>query len=143
MRPPSVASLPPDQCDGPVPDTIPAETEERGEDSATETPEGGEMFCSDRAELIERLKRGESPTWVPNLSVSAPRLFLLISPMPTKEGERGRVWMGLGSDNGLAQVQESSVKDHPERFPRGSRENGEVTFSTKPFISVDFCSPAE
>lgn len=30
----------------------------------------GETLCSDRAELIERIKRGESPTWVPNEAVS-------------------------------------------------------------------------
>ena len=30
----------------------------------------GEAVCSDRAELIERLKRGESPQWIPNQSVS-------------------------------------------------------------------------
>ena len=30
----------------------------------------GEALCTDRAELIERLKRGESPTWVPNRAVS-------------------------------------------------------------------------
>ena len=30
----------------------------------------GEALCTDRAELIERLKRGESPTWVPNQAVS-------------------------------------------------------------------------
>lgn len=27
---------------------------------------GGEAVCSDRAELMERIKRGESPTWIPN-----------------------------------------------------------------------------
>ena len=30
-----------------------------------------ETLCTDRAELIERLKKGESPTWVPNRAVSA------------------------------------------------------------------------
>ena len=29
-----------------------------------------ENICTDRAELIERIKRGESPTWVPNEAVS-------------------------------------------------------------------------
>ncbi len=31
----------------------------------------GEAVCTDRAELIERLKRGESPQWIPNQSVSS------------------------------------------------------------------------
>ena len=37
----------------------------------------GEALCSDRAELIERLKRGESPTWVPNQSVSLTQLRIV------------------------------------------------------------------
>lgn len=32
----------------------------------------GEAICSDRAELMERIKRGESPTWIPNQAVSRP-----------------------------------------------------------------------
>ncbi|OLN97648.1 Uncharacterized protein C3H8.04 [Colletotrichum chlorophyti] len=39
------------------------------------TPESDvAAVTSDRAELIERLKRGESPTWVPNRHVSSPRI---------------------------------------------------------------------
>ena len=41
------------------------------ESSNTPATNSQEAFCSDRAELIERLKRGESPTWVPNQSVSS------------------------------------------------------------------------
>ncbi|GKT92869.1 hypothetical protein Ct61P_10719 [Colletotrichum tofieldiae] len=38
------------------------------------TPESdAAAVTSDRAELIERLKRGESPTWVPNRHVGSPR----------------------------------------------------------------------
>lgn len=44
-------------CEGPIPDSPPR----------PETPEqNGSNAVSDRAELIERLKRGESPTWIPN-----------------------------------------------------------------------------
>ena len=48
-------------CEGPIPDSPPkaATTPEQAVDNAV----------SDRAELIERLKRGESPTWVPNRHV--------------------------------------------------------------------------
>lgn len=49
-----------DLCEGPVPD----EQEEK-----TPRPELDLITTSDRAELIERLKRGESPTWVPNRRV--------------------------------------------------------------------------
>ena len=48
-------------CEGPVPDSP----------ARPMTPEQfAPTTCSDRAELIERLKRGESPTWVPNRHVS-------------------------------------------------------------------------
>jgi hypothetical protein len=47
-------------CDGPIPDSPRPRTPEN--DAVT--------TCSDRQELIERLKRGESPTWVPNRHVS-------------------------------------------------------------------------
>jgi len=47
-------------CEGPIPDSPPKAA----------TPEQGvEKAVSDRAELIERLKRGESPTWIPNRHV--------------------------------------------------------------------------
>ncbi|KAI1079507.1 hypothetical protein F5B20DRAFT_543789 [Whalleya microplaca] len=44
-------------CEGPISESLPPRTPERDHLSDT---------CSDRAELIERLKRGESPTWIPN-----------------------------------------------------------------------------
>ncbi|KAK0641529.1 hypothetical protein B0T16DRAFT_419999 [Cercophora newfieldiana] len=44
-------------CEGPIPDSPPK--------AATPEKDAGNAV-SDRAELIERLKRGESPTWVPN-----------------------------------------------------------------------------
>ena len=57
-----------EDCDGPLPDSLETgeDMQERESDSAT----SGETFCTDRAELIERIKRGESPTWVPNQAVS-------------------------------------------------------------------------
>ncbi|KAK3391060.1 hypothetical protein B0H63DRAFT_131210 [Podospora didyma] len=54
----SEESIRTDLCEGPVPDSPPAKPV---------TPEQElSNTVSDRAELIERLKRGESPTWVPN-----------------------------------------------------------------------------
>lgn len=53
----------------PIPDTLiespTTQDGERGHKNGL-----GEALCSDRAELIERIKRGESPTWVPNEAVS-------------------------------------------------------------------------
>lgn len=48
-------------CDGPIPDSPKPRTPEQDLANAV----------SDRAELIERLKRGESPTWIPNRHVSS------------------------------------------------------------------------
>ncbi|KAL2141682.1 hypothetical protein VTI28DRAFT_2092 [Corynascus sepedonium] len=44
-------------CEGPIPDSPPR---------PVTPPDAISHTVSDRAELIERLKRGESPTWVPN-----------------------------------------------------------------------------
>lgn len=51
----SSESLPADLCEGPVPDSP-----RRPED---------ESATSNRSELIQRLKRGQSPTWIPNRHV--------------------------------------------------------------------------
>ena len=48
----------------PIPDSV----EPHRNHSNDETSQ--ENICTDRAELIERIKRGESPTWVPNKAVS-------------------------------------------------------------------------
>lgn len=59
----SEESIRTDLCDGPVPDAlgVPESMSPRPGLCATTT--------SDRAELIERLKKGESPTWIPNRRV--------------------------------------------------------------------------
>lgn len=48
-------------CDGPIPDSPPRSPTQKVDDDAA---------ISSRAELIERLKRGESPTWIANRRVS-------------------------------------------------------------------------
>ena len=55
-------------CDGPLPDTPPRDTSPK---QARESLSVNmlETRTSNRAELIERIKRGESPTWVPNQAV--------------------------------------------------------------------------
>ncbi|KAK0745152.1 hypothetical protein B0T21DRAFT_381202 [Apiosordaria backusii] len=55
----SEESIRTDLCEGPVPDSPPLPLK-------STTPEPPSHAVSDRAELIERIKRGESPTWVPN-----------------------------------------------------------------------------
>ena len=65
----SEESIRTEYCDGPVPDiAIDNVVLPTGEDGRVS--KNGEAICSDRAELIERIKRGESPTWIPNQAVS-------------------------------------------------------------------------
>ena len=68
MRRLSEESMRTEDCDGPIPDpSMDDFPPERGGMANNKE----EALCSDRAELIERLKRGESPTWVPNRAVSS------------------------------------------------------------------------
>ena len=58
-------------CDGPIPDDIEDLSPKLG---STERDAGPGVETSDRQDLIERLKRGESPTWVPNRKVGYDQL---------------------------------------------------------------------
>lgn len=60
----SEESIRTDLCEGPLPDNSQPRSPERKPELDLVT-----MTTSDRADLIERLKRGESPTWVPNRRV--------------------------------------------------------------------------
>ena len=69
MRKPSEESIRTEFCDGPIIEDssgnafpLPKNPEEQSVEN--------EMEISDRAELIERIKRGENPTWVPSRTVS-------------------------------------------------------------------------
>ena len=65
MRKPSEESIRTEFCDGPEPD--PPDWIRALEDKAANMATGEEENrTSDRAELMERIKRGESPTWVPS-----------------------------------------------------------------------------
>jgi hypothetical protein len=57
----SEESIRTDLCEGPILDSPPR--------PVTPQQPAPQPVC-DRAELIERLKRGESPTWIPNRHVS-------------------------------------------------------------------------
>ena len=56
-----------EDCDGPLLDDF--EDDRRRPTVVLEVKEKESVETSDRAELIERIKRGESPTWVPNRKV--------------------------------------------------------------------------
>lgn len=67
MRNPSDESIRTEFCEGPVPELAGWMTSESERDITTYVE--GRTHTSDRAELIERIKRGESPTWVPKQPV--------------------------------------------------------------------------
>ena len=85
MRRPSEESIRTEFCDGPVPDA-----DDRGtlpvEDDVAATTEA-KLETSDRAELIERIKRGESPTWIPSRTVS--HIVLSKPPQTSVTANRG------------------------------------------------------
>ena len=56
-----------EDCEGPLLDDF--EDDRRNQTVVLEVKEKESVETSDRAELIERIKRGESPTWVPNRKV--------------------------------------------------------------------------
>ncbi|KAI0521440.1 hypothetical protein F5B22DRAFT_596844 [Xylaria bambusicola] len=71
-------------CEGPVYDSSPstrllplAQTPDHGNSP-------GSTVCTDRATLIERLKRGESPTWIPNRYFEPPWRQQEVSMSPTR-----------------------------------------------------------
>ena len=57
-----------EDCEGPTAD-VPVDIVSTMEEDGTAGKSNGEALCSTRAELMERLKRGESPQWIPNQSV--------------------------------------------------------------------------
>jgi len=56
-------------CEGPISDSPPDHETSVPHDIEIEIPREPPQGISDRVELIERLKRGESPTWLPNRHV--------------------------------------------------------------------------
>lgn len=69
MRRVSEESIRTEFCDGPIVDADMEDTLPVGGDGGNAVPIGGSLHTSDRGELMERIKRGESPTWVPNPAV--------------------------------------------------------------------------
>ena len=68
MRKPSEESIRTEFCDGPEPE-LPTWIATLEDKAAAMAGKDNKTRTSDRAELIERIKRGESPTWVPNQAV--------------------------------------------------------------------------
>lgn len=68
MRKPSEESIRTEFCDGPEPERPGWITALEDQASATDGKEHGNS-TSDREELIKRIKKGESPTWIPSPAV--------------------------------------------------------------------------
>ncbi|KAI0017513.1 hypothetical protein F4780DRAFT_772285 [Xylariomycetidae sp. FL0641] len=123
-RKPSQESLRTDLCEGPVTD-----------DANPTTPEKDPSpTCTDRVELIERLKRGESPTWIPNRHLESIWGHEPVS--PTRTPKRN----ATGSPNLLpsptiAAEKNSATSDEDERRreglkierPRSALHSGDFT----------------
>ncbi|KAJ4416478.1 hypothetical protein N0V82_006743 [Gnomoniopsis sp. IMI 355080] len=86
-------------------------------------------FCltttSDRAELIERLKRGESPTWVPSRRCESfvPQKGsrdLSPNPRPNSRGSPGLLTASLTKVDSKADLQQRQEADIAERMQQGS-----------------------
>lgn len=73
---------------------MPVESDPMKEEEGPAGSSSGEAFCSNRAELIERLKKGEAPQWIPNQSVRdtmqlpgiLPSLKFVPLPCPARDG---------------------------------------------------------
>ena len=74
-----------EDCDGPVSD-LPVQDSIDGRRNHGSNADPEEAICTDRKELIERIKRGESPTWVPSNAVSG----ILDSSDISYEAKRGK-----------------------------------------------------
>ncbi|KAL2878862.1 hypothetical protein SGCOL_005830 [Colletotrichum sp. CLE4] len=70
MRRLSEESIRTELCEGPI---VESPTRPSTPETDTDADAAAAAVTSDRAELIERLKRGESPTWIPNRRVASPR----------------------------------------------------------------------
>ncbi|TPX15087.1 uncharacterized protein E0L32_004917 [Thyridium curvatum] len=99
-----------DLCEGPIPDSPVPRTPERDMANA----------CSDRAELIERLKRGESPTWVPNRHLES--LFQRGGPLSPTRSPRPS---SKGSPTLLPPADITPEKDAPKRADQAELEAAE------------------
>ena len=101
MRRPSEESIRTQFLDGPLPECDVEPTSPTQEVLTAMTD--ANLGISDRVELIERIKRGESPTWVPNRTVSQRarcrygRRTLKIQGFC--RGENQGVWASLASGN--------------------------------------------
>ncbi|GAB0136316.1 hypothetical protein EsDP_00004621 [Epichloe bromicola] len=112
----SEESLPTELCEGPVPDSPTRPSTPKIDDDAA-------ISC--RAELIERLKRGESPTWIPNrhlaerrTSPESPKLLPPVQITPEK------------AHNGTQSSAEDRLRDGLEiERPRSALHSGDFTNS--------------
>lgn len=84
-REPSEESIRTDLCEGPLPDS-PDDAAPTAEDEAGTSSHDASSCVSDRQELMERLKRGESPIWSPKKleTPSARRTTPLLPPAEIK-----------------------------------------------------------
>ncbi|KFY15184.1 hypothetical protein V492_02172, partial [Pseudogymnoascus sp. VKM F-4246] len=118
-REPSEESIRTDLCEGPVPDT-PDNAAPTAEDEAGTSSHDASSCVSNRQELMERLKRGESPIWSPkNLETPGARRTtpLLppaeIKPSPISSGpdENENLQAGLSIERPLSALHSGNFRE--------------------------------
>lgn len=69
------------------------------QNSSMETQNRPTLHTSNREELIRSIKRGESPTWVPNRSVSDPRYMAVYSSLHPSASLKASFMFQRGDEN--------------------------------------------
>lgn len=126
-REPSEESIRTDLCEGPVPNS-PGDAAPTAEDEAGTSSHDASSCVSDRQELMERLKRGESPIWSPKKpeTPSARRTTPLLppaeiksSPIPLGLDETDNLQAGLSIERPLSALHSGNFR---EERPEAKRD---------------------
>ncbi|KFY82418.1 hypothetical protein V500_10565 [Pseudogymnoascus sp. VKM F-4518 (FW-2643)] len=125
-REPSEESIRTDLCEGPVPDS-PDDAAPTAEDEAGTSSHDASSCVSDRQELMERLKRGESPIWSPKKleTPSARRTTPLLppaeiksSPIPLGLDETENLQAGLSIERPLSALHSGNFREERSEAKR-------------------------
>ncbi|KFY30688.1 hypothetical protein V494_08073, partial [Pseudogymnoascus sp. VKM F-4513 (FW-928)] len=118
-REPSEESIRTDLCEGPVPDT-PDNAAPTAEDEAGTSSHDASSCVSNRQELMERLKRGESPIWSPKkLETSGarrttpllPPAEIKSSPISSGPDENENLQAGLSIERPLSALHSGNFRE--------------------------------
>lgn len=133
-REPSEESIRTDLCEGPVPDS-PDDAAPTAEDEAGTGSHDASNYISDRQELMERLKRGESPIWTPKKleTPSARRTTPLLPPAEIKSSpisvgldENENLQAGLSIERPLSALHSGNFREERSEAKRDLKSEPDV-----------------